>query len=210
MNVTRIVAAVVAVGFVAGSAIAQTAAAAAPAAPKAEAKDAAFLSQGTWLFGFNAGYSSVDLDGAASADATLLQVAGEVNYFVIDNLSVGLSANMDWLRIDSQVAGTGNATLMYGELVGRYYFPLCKNRIIPYVGASAGAGYGWFSIKNAMVHADQDNTVTDWGAQAGFLVPLNESVMLDTCFKYNQYKLPNSWATDMDAMKVLLGLKIKM
>jgi len=210
MNVTRIVAALVAVGFVAGSAMAQTKAAAAPVAGTAEG---AFLKNGTIVYGGNLGYSVYSVEaGGMGGQASLLKVNGTVDYFVMDNLSVGLSGNIDWLRGKLNDVGVANATLTYGELVGRYYFPVCNDRLIPYVGASLGAGYGIVSI-NPDLPIDtisQGNSITTWGLQTGFLVPLNDTVLLDTCIKYTDYQMPDSWGVSMDGLQISMGLKIKL
>ena len=216
MNVTRIAAALVAVGLVAGSTMAQTAApAAAPAAaPKAEAaKNDAYLKKGSIVYGGSVAYSSVNVDQrttSTSGNVSLLGGVAEVNYFVIDNLSVGLAGNLDWLRGDLNGAGVANATLVYGDLVARYHFPLCNDKIIPYVGASVGAGYGMYSgTPDVGEKAYGDGTMTDWGVQGGFLVPLNANVMLDTCLKYTKFQLPGGWHTSLDATQVMLGFKMK-
>jgi len=215
MNVTRIVAALVAVGFVAGSAMAQTKAAAAPAA----GTEGGFLKQGTIEYGGSFGYSSVNVDQRTTSvggNLSVLKAVAEADYFVIDNLSVGLAGNVDWVRGDLGGVplvggGIANATLMYGELVGRYHFPLCNDRIIPYVGATLGAGYGMATINlpgGAKIEAD--DTLTSYGVQAGFLVPLNANVSLDTCVKYTSYQLPRAWHTDLDSTQVLMGFKMKL
>jgi outer membrane protein W len=204
--------AIVAVGCVAGSAMAQTTTKSAAAAPASATEDA-FLKEGTILYGGSFGYSSVNVDQRSSSQgvsAGLFLLQAEVNYFVIDNLSIGLSGNIDWLRGDLYGTGVGNATLLFGELVARYYFPVCGNRLLPYVGVSAGAGYGMVSGRSdggGVVYGD--DTATDTGVQAGVLIPLNANVALDTCLKYTSFQLPRSWHTDLNATQVLMGFRMK-
>jgi outer membrane protein W len=209
MNVTRIVAAFVAVGVVAGSAMAQTA-----AAPKAEAvKEGGFLQAGTIEYGGSFGYSSYSVESMGErGQISLLKGAAEVDYFVIDNLSVGLVGNVDWLRGKMNNAGVANATLVYGELVGRYHFPVCNDRLIPYVGASVGAGYGIASVNPAgsTDTLSEGDSMTTWGLQTGFLVPLNANVSLDTCIKYTAYQLPDDWQTNLDGIQIIMGFKMKL
>ena len=222
MNVTRIVAAFVAAGLVTGTAMAQTKAAAPVAAPAAApaaaapamvqgAGEAAFLQQGTIEYGGSVGYSAFTAERAAAGTVSLLKGVAELDYFVIDNLSIGLAGNLDWLRMDEYGTGVANATLTTGELVGRYHFPLCNNRVIPYVGASAGAGYAMADERadsGATIYGD--GTMTDWGVQAGFLVPLNANVSLDTCIKWERYNLPGGWHTDLESTELLMGFKMKL
>jgi outer membrane protein W len=223
MNVTRIVAAFVAVSFAAGSTMAAPAAAPATTAPAttvapatATAADSdVFLSQGTIEYGGSAGFSSYNIDqrtSGAGGNVRLLKGAAEADYFLLDNLSVGLAGDFDWLRMEEQSIdnAVGNATLVYGELVVRYHFPLCNNHVIPYVGVSGGAGYAMYSGRTGPLNTYGDGTMTDWGLQAGFLVPLNANVSLDTCVKYENYQLPGGWHTDLDGMQVLMGFKMKL
>ncbi|MFZ4394963.1 MAG: hypothetical protein ACOYOU_04975 [Kiritimatiellia bacterium] len=55
-----------------------------------------------------------------------------------------------------------------------------------------------------------NDTLTSYGVQAGFLVPLNANVSLDTCVKYTSYQLPRAWHTDLDSTQVLMGFKMKL
>ena len=184
MNVTRILTAFVAAGFVAGSAMAQTAAA--PATTKAAAQDEALLSQGTILYGGNFSWSMNQWSGWGDKEkSSSFDLAPEINYFVIDNLSIGLIAELNWQR-QKWSDETENGTEMIGELVGRYYVPLCNNRIIPYVGATLGGGYGMYSDKYYNENGHADSYLTTYGGQIGFLVPLNANVMLNTCVSYKR------------------------
>lgn len=204
MNVTRIVATLVAIGFVAGSAMAQTKAAA--------TADGTFLKQGTIEYGASLGYSCYGVDAMGQAgQISLLKAVGEMDYFVIDNLSVGFAGNVDWLRGKMNNVGVANGTLTYGELVGRYYVPVCNDRLLPYVGASVGAGYGIVSINPAGAgKTSEGDSLTTWGLQMGFLVPLNENVMFDTCVKYTDYQLPDAWDVNMEGLQILMGFKLKL
>jgi len=186
MKVTRILTALVAAGFVAGSAMAQTAAA--PATTKAAAQDEALLSQGTILYGGNFSWSMNQWSGWGDKEkSSSLEVSPEVDYFVIDNLSIGLIADLNWQRWKDSY-WTQNGTEMIGELVGRYYVPLCSNRILPYVGATLGGGYGMYSEKGGGSQWHADSYLTTYGGQIGFLVPLNANVMLNTCVSYKRYE----------------------
>ncbi|MFZ4394961.1 MAG: hypothetical protein ACOYOU_04965 [Kiritimatiellia bacterium] len=211
MNVTRIVATLAAVGFVAGSAMAQTKAAAA-----APATDGAFLSQGTVLFGGSFGWNIANDNSECHGKMkhTSISLAPEINYFIIDNLSVGLIGSVNWERERGWGSVQSQTTDLIGELVGRYYMPLCNNRIIPYVGATLGGGYSMYSSGDDSRHSDA--TLATYGGQGGFLVPLTESVMLDTCVSYKRYNrqgspevyhnIPRDTATTMISM----GFKVKL
>ena len=220
MNAKQIVAAAAAVCCVAGTAMAQ---AAAPAAPIATAKpvatkEGAYLKAGTIEYGLNGGYSLFHTDRAAGENqVSILTAMGELNYFVIDNLSVGLNGDFTWLRGeggDKSMVGGGvaNAKLAYGELVARYHFPVCRDRLIPYVGASVGAGEAWVNVRadGTGTLLTYDGAMTDWGLQGGFKVPLNENVMFDMCLKYSQIQLPGGLHTDLSATQILFGFKLKM
>ena len=176
MNVTRIVAAFVAAGLVAGSAMAQTKAPAPVQAPQ----DDVMLKQGTILYGGTIGWTISNMnDSGNKAKQNTLDIAPEANYFVIDNLSVGLRGDINWQRYKYD-GETDNFTSMTLDLVGRYYMPLCNNKIIPFVGASVGGGYGMADYKLGTVEGHDNTFLTTYGFETGFLVPLNNSVMLDT------------------------------
>jgi outer membrane protein W len=196
MNVTRILTALVAAGFVAGTAMAQTAAA--PVATKtAPAQDEAFLSQGTILYGGSMGWTMLsDLrDGGDTGKQESFDLAPEINYFVIDNLSLGLAADVNWQRT-KYYGWRENDTTLIGNLVGRYYVPLCNNRIIPYVGATLGGGYGAFNGQGGGFDDHNDAFLTSWGAQTGFLVPLSTDVMLNTCVSYTRIQRQGNWNSE--------------
>ncbi len=196
MNVTRILTALVAGGFVAGTAMAQTTAA--PVATKAApAQDEAFLSQGTILYGGSVGWTMLsDLrDGGDTGKQESFDLAPEIDYFVIDNLSLGLIADVSWQRW-KDYGWRENGTTLIGNLVGRYYVPLCNNRIIPYVGATLGGGYGAFNGQGYGSDSEDDAYLTSWGAQTGFLVPLSADVMLNTCVSYTRIQRQGNWNSE--------------
>lgn len=215
MNAKLIVAAAAAACCVTGTAMAQA------VAPKAAAKPVAapcdvYLKAGTIEYGLNGGYSLFHTDrGIGENQVSILSVNGAVDYFVIDNLSVGLNGDVTWLRGEgspSSLPGVANAKLAYGELVARYHFPVCRDKLIPYVGASVGAGEAWVNVRadGAGTLLTYDGTMTDWGLQGGFKVPLNENVMFDMCLKYTQIQLPGGLHTDLSATQILFGFKLKM
>jgi len=212
MNVTRVLTALVAAGFVAGTTMAQTAAA--PATTKAAAQDDALLSQGTILYGGSFGWSMNQWSGYGDKEkSSSFDLAPEVDYFVIDNLSVGLIADLNWQR-RKWAYETGNETQLLGELVARYYFPLCNNRILPYVGATLGGGYGMWSWKwNGGGEEHGNDYLTTYGGQVGFLVPLNANVMLNTCVSYKRYDEPSDYFgenKDRGETMLAMGFLIKL
>ena len=217
MNTKQIVAAAAAVCCVTGTVMAQVAAPKATAKPVADSSSA-YLKAGTVEYGLNGGYSLFHTDRAAGENqVSILTAMGEVNYFVIDNLSVGLNGDFTWLRGEGSSGsivggGVANAKLAYAELVARYHFPVCRDRLIPYVGASVGAGEAWVNVRadGAGTTTTYDGAMTDWGLQGGFKVPLNENVMFDMCLKYSQIQLPGGLHTDLSATQILFGFKLKM
>lgn len=215
MNAKLIVAAAAAACCVTGTVMAQAVAPKAAAKPVAAPSDV-YLKAGTIEYGLNGGYSLFHTDrGIGENQVSILSVNGELSYFVIDNLSVGLNADVTWLRGEgspSSLPGVVNAKLAYGELVARYHFPICCDKLIPYVGASVGAGQAWLNVRadGAGTLMTYDGTMTDWGLQGGFKVPLNENVMFDMCMKYSQIQLPGGLHTDLSATQILFGFKLKM
>jgi hypothetical protein len=210
MKVMQTVAAIAAIGCVVGSALAQ----------QQVADKNCYTKAGTMMYGLNGGFSMYDAkqkDVDTKVDLNVLKVAGEVDYFVIDNLSLGLAANLDYLygNIKQPLPIIGSTKvkvdtlLTYGELVARYYVPVSE-RLIPYIGAEIGGGYAWGQVKVLGTKEDSHKFMWDWGGQLGFIVPLNERVFFDTCLKYTVYELPDSWNTDLNCLQILFGLKIKM
>ena len=117
MNVTRILTALIAAGFVAGSAMAAAPATTTTKAPASQ--DDVLLKQGTVLYGGNLSWSMNQWSGWGNHEkSSTLSVAPEVNYFVIDNLSVGLIADINWQRWKWS-SETENETQLLGELVAR-------------------------------------------------------------------------------------------
>jgi outer membrane protein W len=199
-------AALVALGVMAGSVMAQTAAPKTAADPTTT--EGGFLKEGTILYGGNLAFNNVNADsGNSRTDLSMFGVNAEANYFLMDNVSVGLAANMLWAEISNNQVGKAEATLGYGELVGRYHFPVCNDRLIPYVGAALGAGMAYGKVDGG---ADLQDTVTSWGLQAGFLVPLNDNVALDTCLKHTRYELDDSYQMNLNSTMVLMGFKMKL
>ena len=205
MNVTRILTALIAAGFVAGSAMAAAPATTTTKAPASQ--DDVLLKQGTVLYGGNLSWSMNQWSGWGNHEkSSTLSVAPEVNYFVIDNLSVGLIADINWQRWKWS-SETENETQLLGELVARYYFPLCQNRIVPYVGATLGGGYNMWSAKYTGGDYHGNDYVTTYGGQVGFLVPLNANVMLNTCVSYKRYDEPSdAFAENKDRGETMLAM----
>ena len=194
------------------AAVPSTNAPVAPVAPPATVlmieKSTAFFKQGAIDCGASFGYAWYNINQRAPGQyghASQMKGQVEVDYFVIDNLSIGLAGNVDWLRGGGNNPGLGDATLTYGELVGRYHVPLFDNRISPYVGLSGGAGYVNVDGKNY-----GDGSMTSYGAQAGILVPLSDDIAIEGSYKYVRYQLPGGWHTDLDSSQVLLGFRLNL
>lgn len=262
MNVKQIATSLIALGCVAGVALAQETKPA-PATTTGAKFDpnekGAYTKKGTMEYGLAAGFSvnSAKQDAMpglipavavnSAEDSYLLNASGEISYYIINNLSVGLDVAVDYSHYDATESQTiplllgGKATitsdastdlwLPSANAVVRYNFPV-STRIIPYVGVEGGGGWGWvdasaskkLTISGSLVPGANGTTVLatpgriapgndwfwDYGAQAGFKVPLNERVLLDTCVKYTKYELPSSWNTSLDSWAVLMGLKVRM
>lgn len=209
MNATRVImAALMTVGLLTGSTMAQTKA----AAPAAGNTEDVFLKKGTVLFGGSLDWNMVDNGAAKSEKESELSIAPEINYFFMDNLSLGLIGSVAWYRQKNQ--GTLNSTTFLGELVARYYFPLCNSRIMPYVGATAGAGIDNWNIKvNNGVDISGKTTTTTYGPQAGFLMPLTDSVMLDTRVSYKHTNFNGddaAWRKDQNEVAMSMGIMVKL
>jgi outer membrane protein W len=228
MKVTQLLAAIVAVGTVAGVAMAQQTTAKAGG-------DSGYLKEGTWEVGFNGGGSlwhardrSSGYNGGRTMDSTILNAAGQVAYFIIDNLAIGAALNVnyfitkngsvDWDVVPPPPGGAGaeggdlreNLLALSVEGVIRYHVPVCAN-IIPYVGVQGGPGYIWATRRSPVIgKATDDDTMWTYGGQVGFKVPINDNVYFDTQLKYSWFQLPSSRAMDISATQLLLGLKIKL
>ena len=207
MNVKQTVAALAAIGCVAGAAMAQQ---------QAAAKEV-YLKAGTMEVGLNGGYTMFEDKtgggGGVDTDLSQLLVTGEFNYFVIDNLSVGLDANGSWMNFEIKGGSEVDTVMLYGEPVVRYHIPVMDGRMIPYVGASVGEGYAWANLRagtSGGYHAAKDDTFWTYSGQVGFKVPLNQNVLFDTCLKYTDYQLPSSWNTELHSTAILFGLKMKL
>ena len=226
MNVKQITAALVAVGSVAGSALAQQ------AAPELVHARGDFVKQGTVEYGFDGSYSASEFknnNGAQQPGApfdpptvrksgtdnalTILTTAGEINYFVMDKVSVGVTANFDYLFGNQKGGPQFDSVLMYAEPTVRYHFRLnTKAPVYPYVGAGLGGGMGWFNNQvgpdPSPHHANQTTMVT-YSGQVGIKIPLDENVYFDTCLKYTDYHMATAWTVDQN-WQILFGFKIKL
>lgn len=88
---------------------------------------------------------------------------------------------------------------------------------IPFVGTTAGAGIdNWNYRDNTGAEWSGNTAATTYGPQVGFLVPLTDSVMLDTRISYKHFNFNGEAVTsdnvskDRNEVAMSMGIMVKL
>jgi opacity protein-like surface antigen len=164
------------------------------------AEQGQYFSKGDTEIGFHGSYNyiSVDVDNE-SENIDFFYADLEASYYLIDNLSVGVSTV--WFYLPEISNFTAYALGLEGN--ARYHFQV-NQHFVPYIGAHAGYYYADADIDGT----SESDSINSYGVHAGFKVPINDNVFFDTQLKWTDYNLP--WdGIKLSATQFLLGLKIK-
>ena len=161
--------------------------------------------KGNWFAGSDLGlsYTSETVkeknDGTEKSNSTVstLKFTPNVNYFVIDNLAVGLGLEYSTTKKESsdenKFAIAPNAT---------YFFPLSAN-LAPFVGAKVGyamesAGSSDASKYNGLV----------FGGKAGIAYFVNQGAAITGYVGYDNYSLKNKADSKLENQRGILGVGV--
>ncbi len=131
------------------------------------------VSQGVWMAGGSAGFSSSKQDGAGNS-TTIVDVIPSVGYFIIDNLSVGLNITYSSTSLNNSTL----TSLAFGPWA-RYY-------VIPNAFAQSGFNMGTNKINGDFGKATTKNSSMYLGL--GYSAWLSNSVALEPIAYYNIQK----------------------
>lgn len=170
--------------------------------------------KGNWYFGgdtslgFASTNSQAESDGKTVGDkltVSKLSFKPSANYFVIDNLSVGLGILFEsTTEKDGSDSDTVSTTAI---LPGVKYFFNSGNSFVPYVGVGAGL----ISV-SAGDYDEEKYSGFAFGANGGFAYFVNESVSLNVGLTYLNSNMKNkkesSYVVKSGAFGVIVGFGI--
>jgi hypothetical protein len=145
--------------------------------------------------GVQLGYDNISISNDVDEDWDVFTVAGKVNYFVTDALSLGLSVMGEYYSYDDS-----DETMLFVEFEPNYHFSTGSS-VVPYVGAHAGFVFWEFE--------DEDDTVFTYGGQIGVKSFFAENAAIDIQLRYTRYE-PDVEDADIeiDQISGLVGLNI--
>ena len=161
--------------------------------------------KGNWFAGSDLGLSYTSETNTPKYDGTkgnkttesTFKITPNVNYFVIDNLAVGLGLEYSTTKKESsdenKFAIAPNAT---------YFFPLSAN-LAPFVGAKVGyamasAGSSDASKYNGLV----------FGGKAGIAYFVNQGAAITGYVGYDSYSLKNKANSKAETQRGILGVGV--
>ena len=161
--------------------------------------------KGNWFAGSDLGLSYSSETNTPKYDGTkgnkttesTFKITPNVNYFVIDNLAVGLGLEYSTTKKESsdenKFAIAPNAT---------YFFPLSAN-LAPFVGAKVGyamasAGSSDASKYNGLV----------FGGKAGIAYFVNQGAAITGYVGYDSYSLKNKANSKVETQRGILGVGV--
>ena len=155
--------------------------------------------KGNWFAGSDLGLSfssetvKEKYDGRELSNSTTstFKFTPNVNYFVIDNLAVGLG--LEYTNSKTKGASDSNAT---------YFFPLSAN-LAPFVGAKVG--YATASAGSS--DANKYNGLV-FGGKAGIAYFVNQGAAITGYVGYDSYSLKNKADSKSETQKGTLGVGV--
>ena len=161
--------------------------------------------KGNWFAGSDLGLSYSSETNTPKYDGTkgnkttesTFKITPNVNYFVIDNLAVGLGLEYSTTKKESsdenKFAIAPNAT---------YFFPLSAN-LAPFVGAKVG--YAMASAGSS--DANKDNGLV-FGGKAGIAYFVNQGAAITGYVGYDSYSLKNKANSKVETQRGILGVGV--
>ena len=163
--------------------------------------------KGNWFAGSDLGLSytsetkKVTNDGTEASNLTksTLKFTPNVNYFVIDNLAVGLGLEYENIK-EKGVSDSENTFAIAPNAT--YFFPLSAN-LAPFVGAKVG-----YAMKSAgSSDANKDNGLV-FGGKAGIAYFVNQGAAITGYVGYDSYSLKNKANSKVETQRGLLGVGV--
>ena len=163
--------------------------------------------KGNWFAGSDLGlsYTSETVkeknDGTEKSNSTVstLKFTPNVNYFVIDNLAVGLG--LEYTNIKTKGVSDSENTFAIAPNA-TYFFPLSAN-LAPFVGAKVG-----YAMKSAgSSDADKGNGLV-LGGKAGIAYFVNQGAAITGYVGCDGYSFKNKANNKIKAEKVTLGVGV--
>ena len=163
--------------------------------------------KGNWFAGSDLGLSYTSetttpkCDGTKGSETTVstLKFTPNVNYFVIDNLAVGLG--LEYTNIKTK--GVSDSKNMFTIAPNAtYFFPLSAN-LAPFVGAKVG--YAMASAGSS--DANKDNGLV-FGGKAGIAYFVNQGAAITGYVGYDNYSLKNKANSKVETQRGILGVGV--
>ena len=165
--------------------------------------------KGNWMAGsdlglsFNSVKTTPRYDGRASDDLTenTFKITPNINYFVINNLAVGLGLSYENTTAKVRNNETKKNTFIIAPNA-TYFFPLSAN-LAPFVGAKVG--YAMASAGSS--DANKDNGLV-FGGKAGIAYFVNQGAAITGYVGYDSYSLKNKADSKAETQRGILGVGV--
>ena len=163
--------------------------------------------KGNWFAGSDLGLSYSSETNTPKYDGTkgnkttesTFKITPNVNYFVIDNLAVGLGLEYT----NSKAKGASDSENIFTIAPNAtYFFPLSAN-LAPFVGAKVG--YAMASAGSS--DANKDNGLV-FGGKAGIAYFVNQGAAITGYIGYDNYSLKNKANSKVETQRGILGVGV--
>jgi hypothetical protein len=164
--------------------------------------------KGNWFAGSDLGlsYSSnkvTEKDGnynrESSSTTSTFKITPNLNYFVIDNLAVGLG--LEYTNIKTKGASDSESTLAIVPNA-TYFFPLSAN-LAPFIGAKVG-----YAMESDGSADDKKNNGLVFGGKAGIAYFVNQGAAITGYVGYDNYSLKNKADSKIETQRGLLAVGV--
>ena len=163
--------------------------------------------KGNWMAGSDLGLSSKETTSRKSGNTTVenekttntFKFIPNINYFVINNLAVGLG--LEYHNTKEKGASDATDTFIIAPNA-TYFFPLSAN-LAPFVGAKVG--YAMASAGSS--DANKDNGLV-FGGKAGIAYFVNQGAAITGYVGYDSYSLKNKADSKAETQRGILGVGV--
>jgi hypothetical protein len=133
-------------------------------------------------------------------------ISPNVGYFLIDNLNIGLQSNLGFGKIKNSFStGFNNNTYLFTSYnLGPYFtYYIGKNKLKPFVGASAGFGGSKIQVNNS---TDDEATQSFYNFYGGLTYFINSNIGLNSALTYNSSKYDK--VNTIQVLRLSFGLQL--
>jgi hypothetical protein len=167
------------------------------------------ITKGNWMLGGSASFSSIKtIDITGGNSTSILNISGNVGYFITNKLAIGLKPNVSFESIKTDNGHLSQNVSAIGPFLRYYFFPF-DGRVNFFTEVSYALGVVK-SYGNGVSNYDWSNQTNSFSFKGGPAIFLNSSVALELSLGYLSYRVIGETKSGSNTFQIGLGLQFHL